>query len=176
MNKNNIKELTLSGLLIAIVCVATMSVQIPMPLTSGYIHLGDSVILIAAYFFGKKHGAIAGGIGSMLADIISGYGHWAPFTLIIKALMGYVSGSIYGEYNEADGFFKTRTFIGSLAGAVLMVAGYLAGGTLLKGSFAVALTSVPGNMVQGAMGAVLFFVIGKAMDKAHVAKVISREN
>ena len=35
-------------------------------------------------------GAIAGGLGSCIADIILGYSLYAPATLIIKALMGFV--------------------------------------------------------------------------------------
>ena len=36
---------------------------------------------------------IAGGIGSALADILTGYSHWAIFTLIIKGLEGYIDRS-----------------------------------------------------------------------------------
>ena len=48
-----------------------MLIQIPIPL--GYAHLGDSVILITAYLFGPVVGALAGGIGSAMADILTGY-------------------------------------------------------------------------------------------------------
>ena len=54
----------------ALTCIATMLIQIPIPL--GYAHLGDSVILITAYLFGPVVGALAGGIGSAMADILTG--------------------------------------------------------------------------------------------------------
>lgn len=81
------KELCIHGLLIALVAVCTMVFQIPVSATQGYVHLGDSMFLLVGVFFGARYGMVAGGIGSALADVLSGYSHWAPFTLIIKGLM-----------------------------------------------------------------------------------------
>ena len=67
----NVAQMCVTAVLMALTCVATMVVQIPIPL--GYAHLGDSVILISAYFFGPVVGALAGGIGSAMADILTGY-------------------------------------------------------------------------------------------------------
>lgn len=173
-NKVNISSLTLYGLFIALVCVMTMVVQVPIPLTNGYIHLGDSCILLIAIFFGKKSGMIAGGIGSALADILSGYAHWALFTLIIKALMGYVAGSVSNYRYSKSKFFSLNTSIASILTIVTMVVGYLIGGTILKGNFMTALTSVPANITQGFMGMALFFVIGKAFDKINLTSYIHK--
>lgn len=168
------QDLVMYGLFIALVCVMTMVVQVPVPMTNGYIHLGDSCILLIAIFFGKKHGAIAGGIGSALADIFTGYAHWALFTLIIKALMGFVAGQLSDYRFEKSKFFSVNTIISSVCTIAVMVIGYLIGGTILKGSFATALTSVPSNMIQGGLGTVLFFVIGKAFDKLHLGSYIHK--
>ena len=62
MNKINAKTITINALAIAIVCISTMFIQIPIPL--GYMHLGNCCILLAAIFFGRTTGFIAGGIGS----------------------------------------------------------------------------------------------------------------
>ena len=40
------KELCIHGLLIALVAVCTMVFQIPVSATQGYVHLGDSMILL----------------------------------------------------------------------------------------------------------------------------------
>ena len=82
------KEICLRGLMIALVTVSTMVLQIPVSATNGYIHLGDSMILLISVFFGWRYGMVAGGVGAALADLLSGYAHWAPFTLIIKGVMG----------------------------------------------------------------------------------------
>lgn len=166
----SLKKLVLKALFIALVTVSTMIIQIPVPMTEGYIHFGDSMIFLIAVFFGRRNGAIAGGIGSMFADIFSGYGHWAPFTFVIKGLMGFVVGYCSKYESKKQKFFSVGTILGVLAGFVVMVGGYLIGGTILKGSFAVALTSVPSNCMQGLMGVVLFFIVGKALDKIQITK------
>ena len=81
---NKVKFLVLNGLMISLVCIATMVIQIPIPITEGYINIGDSIIFISSILFGPVIGMIAGGLGSFLADILTGYSHWALFTLIIN--------------------------------------------------------------------------------------------
>lgn len=81
------KKITYTGIMTALVFIATFVIKIPIPATDGYIHLGDCMIFLAALLLGWKYGAFAAGIGSMLADLIGGYPHWAIPTLIIKALM-----------------------------------------------------------------------------------------
>ena len=46
------KEICLRGLMIALVTVSTMVLQIPVSATNGYIHLGDSMILLISVFLG----------------------------------------------------------------------------------------------------------------------------
>ncbi len=97
------KELCIHGLLIALVAVCTMVFQIPVSATQGYVHLGDSMILLVGVFFGARYGMVAGGIGSALADVLSGYSHWAPFTLIIKGLMVRLHPAQAAERNSTQG-------------------------------------------------------------------------
>ena len=111
------------GLFIALVCVMTMMVQIPVPVTNGYIHLGDSCILLVAIFFGKRAGFLAGGIGSMLADILSGYAHWAIPTLIIKSLMGLAAGYISSYSESKSKFISLNTVVACLASIAIMISG-----------------------------------------------------
>ena len=64
------KKLCAMGLLVALTCVATMIIQIPIPATQGYVNIGDSIVLISAIFFGPQVGFVAGGLGSGLADLL----------------------------------------------------------------------------------------------------------
>ena len=82
------KKLAINALAIALVCVSTMVIQIPIPL--GYMHLGNCCILLVSVYFGNMTGMLAGGIGSCLADLLSGYTQWIIPTLIIKGIMGLV--------------------------------------------------------------------------------------
>lgn len=167
------KELCIHGLLIALVAVCTMVFQIPVSATQGYVHLGDSMILLVGVFFGARYGMVAGGIGSALADVLSGYSHWAPFTLIIKGLMGWLIGKIAA--GKKDKFFTGKNVLASVVGIAWMVFGYFIGGGILKSSFAVAATSIPENIVQGVAGAIIFFVVGAAFHKANIYKIVSEQ-
>ena len=72
MTGKNIRKLVLAALLAALTAVATMIIRIPTP-TQGYIHLGDGMVLICGILLGPGLGALAAGIGSMMADLIGGY-------------------------------------------------------------------------------------------------------
>lgn len=164
MNNNNknisvTRKITLTALVSAIVTVATMIIQIPIP--SGYIHGGDTIIIFAAVFFGPFYGAVAAGIGSMLADLLTGYAVWALPTLIVKSVMAFIIGSI--AYQGAEPSFNLRTYAGILAGVVWMVAGYYILGGLLVDSFEIAFASIPFNLIQGIGGMIIFIPIGLAM-------------
>lgn len=58
MNTTNpsLKSLVLKALFIALVTVSTMMIQIPVPMTEGYIHFGDSMIFLIAIFFEEETG------------------------------------------------------------------------------------------------------------------------
>lgn len=167
------KDVCIQGLMIALVTVSTMVFQIPVSATQGYIHLGDSMILLISVFFGWKYGMVAGGVGSALADLLSGYAHWVPFSLIIKGLMGLIIGKVAGYAGKDSKFFCVRNLLGSVLGLLWMIVGYFFAGAVLKSSFVVAATSIPENMVQGGAGLVIFLVVGYAFYKAKIAKYVS---
>ncbi|HQI82731.1 MAG TPA: ECF transporter S component, partial [Deltaproteobacteria bacterium] len=59
-----VRQLALLALFMALVAVATLIVRIPIPQTTGYMNLGDSMVLLSGVFFGPAMGFMAGGIGS----------------------------------------------------------------------------------------------------------------
>ena len=87
MNNKTVKQLVYGSLLAAMITVATMLLKIPTSL--GYIHLGDGVIFLAAMTLGMP-AWMAAGIGSGLADLLAGYGIYAPVTFLIKAAMAVI--------------------------------------------------------------------------------------
>ena len=93
MRDANIKKLVLAALMAALTYVATSIVQIPSPM-QGYVNLGDCIVLLSGWILGPWWGAAAGGIGSMLVDLLGGYGHYAPGTLVIKGCMALVAALI----------------------------------------------------------------------------------
>ena len=147
---NKTKLLVLNGLMIALVCMATMVIQIPIPMTEGYVNVGDSIIFVTSNLLGPISGMIAGGFGSALADILTGYSHWALFTLLIKGFEGYIVGIIVRENTNL-----IKNILATSLGVIIMVSGYLLAGTFLQGSFIVALGSVSSNMIQGIVSIII---------------------
>lgn len=150
------RELVIAALLMGLTAVATMVLQIPVPATGGYINFGDTVIFATAIVFGPVAGLLAGGIGSALADLLSGYGQWAPFTLVVKGLEGLICGYLYLVWRKKS---SSVNWMGALLSAAIaglwMVAGYFLVGASLAGSFGAALAEVPGNLIQAAVSVVL---------------------
>lgn len=90
-----IKLMTLVAIFAAVVFVFTIVVAISIPATGGYWNIGETGVYLAALIGGPIVGALAGGLGSALADLYLGYPIYAPGTLIIKAIEGFVVGYLY---------------------------------------------------------------------------------
>ena len=86
--------LVYTALMICLVLLGTVFFRIPIPMTQGYVHLGDTMIFLGVLMLGKRHGAAAAGLGSAMADVLGGFAFWAPWTLVIKSLMAFVTGLI----------------------------------------------------------------------------------
>ena len=169
MSDKKIRTMVTAAVLAALSCVATMVVQIPSPM-NGYVNLGDCFVLLSGWLLGPWWGGAAGGIGSMLADLLLGYGHYAPGTLVIKALDAIVAALIV----KALGRKPYAYAVGGLVGEIIMVVGYFGYAALLLGKGIGAAASIPGNLVQGAMGLVIGLVLfvllkrSKALDKLNI--------
>lgn len=145
------KFVALVGVMAALTTFATIIVQIPTPATKGYINLGDTMVMLSGSLLGSMAGAVAGGVGSALADFLSGYGHWAPFTLVIKGIEGYIAGLSKGRRSFS------RILILVLAGAE-MVLGYFLVEVWLYG-LGGAIAELPGNSFQAASGIVFTYIL-----------------
>ncbi|MBS7658961.1 MAG: ECF transporter S component [Candidatus Bathyarchaeia archaeon] len=149
MKKNATIYLSLSIVFTGLVAVSTMLIRIPVAATGGYINIGDAMIFICALTFGPTIGGLAGGIGSAIADMI-GYPVFAPFTLVIKGLEGFLAGFI------KDGKNVKKDLFGWGVGASIMVIGYfIAESYIMKLGIAAALTEVPGNLFQAFFGGLI---------------------
>ena len=87
MNRRNMNNLVFGALFTALTCVFTMVIKVPTLGTNGYVNIGDTGVLLSAWLLGGWYGVVAAGLGSGLADILSGYPVYAPGTFIIKLLM-----------------------------------------------------------------------------------------
>ena len=156
------KKIVLTALMAALICVATMIIKIPSPL-GGYINLGDCLVLISGWILSPVYGFLAAGIGSALADLLSGYALYAPATLIIKGCMALVAFGIFKLMKN-----KTRKLPARLIGGILaefvMVGGYFVFEGFLYG-FGASLVNIPPNCIQGVAGIVIGLLLVKVFEK-----------
>lgn len=164
--KVNAAVITRNAVTIALVCILTMFPQIPIPL--GYMHLGNCCILFAGIFFGPTTGFLAGGIGSAMADLLSGYPQWILPTLIIKSIMGFAAGKISYQNGHRSPMLSLKTLIASIVAIFIMVMGYFLAGSILYGSFITGAAQIPGLTFEGIIGIILFYILGFALEKANL--------
>ena len=146
------KDIVLCGILMALTTVMTMIVQIPVIGAHGYVNMGDTVVLFTALYLGKKQGALVGGLGSALADLISGYGVYAPVTFICGLIAEKVSG-------------RAGRIIGTLVGGVIMVTGYFIGEIFMYG-IKTSTAAVAANSMQALFGIITSLVIYTGVSRA----------
>lgn len=169
-NREKTTKIILTGLMMATIVVATILIVIPSPFTGGYIHLGDTMIFLSVLILGWRYGAVAAGVGSALADILVGYAVWAPWTLVIKGVMGAVMGLFILKAMKSQGKHHllgvpVYQMIGMVLAGLFMVAGYYVAEGVIYGNFIAAALGIPWNIVQFVVGAVIATILAAALYK-----------
>lgn len=154
---NNLKKLILAALFAALSCVATMSIRIPTPGTSGYIHPGDAIVILSGVILGPVWGFLAGGIGSALSDLIGGYFIYVPITFVIKGLVALASGLLYQKVGKNQKSRYIAVILGGVADIILVAGGYFVCEFFIYGAGAAA--SIPANIIQGIGGLVISCIL-----------------
>ena len=169
MKTQKLKLTIISSLFAALICVATMVVKIPTPL-NGYINLGDCLILVASFALPCSYGFLAAGIGSALADILSGYTAYAPASFVIKGLMVLIVFALTSLLKS-----KKQDLVKVLSGLsaeLWMVLGYYIFEGFMYG-FKPSLLNIPMNLIQGVAGLVLAVILIKVLEKQRVLEKLS---
>ena len=148
VTRSSTQMLVINGLFIALTLVATMFINIRLPImgNGGLIHLGNVPLFLAAFIFGKRTGAIAGAFGMGLFDLISGWTAWAPFTFVIVGVMGYVSGTISEKFTAVRPVVANTVAV--IAALIIKIVGYYFAEVILYHNWIVPLGSIPGNILQ----------------------------
>ena len=143
----------MTALFAALACVATMSIRIPTPGTSGYIHPGDAIVILAGIILGPAYGFLAAGIGSCLADLLGGYFVYVPITFAIKGLVALFAALAYKKIAKDSKTAWAGVFAGGIIDMVLVAGGYCLCEFFLYGT--AAFLSVPSNLIQGTGGLII---------------------
>ena len=160
------KRIIISALMTSLVCVATMLIKIPSPM-KGYVNVGDCIVLLCGWMLSPVYAFVSAGLGSALADVLSGYLVYAPATFVIKGVMALVAFAFCKMLANKSGKLVSQ-IIGGLVAEILMVALYYLFEGLLYG-FGASLVNIPANAIQGVVGLVLGTVLIKILDKLKVS-------
>ena len=164
MRNERLQKLCLAGLFSAAVFVLTAYLHIPSH--TGYTHVGDAIIFLAAAILPLPYAISTAVIGAALADLLSGYAIWAPASIVIKALIAL-------PFSHGKGRIITVRNLLSLVPAVaLTVGGYYLYEAILTQNAVAALLGIPGYITQFILSSILFILVGSAIDniKKHKTK------
>ena len=146
----SVKDITKTAMMAAITFIGIYTVKIPS--LHGYSHMGDCMIFLSVLILGTRKGALAGGIGAALSDLLGGYMHWVIPTFIIKYIMATVMGLFIDKIMPNR---KGNWLIGSIVGGIVQIILYTVGG-------------VPGLTSQTITGVVLATVLVVLFNKAGI--------
>lgn len=156
MKNKQLQHLTTLAILIALTVAFSFIAKIPTP--TGLLTLVDAGIFFTAFNFGKRDGAIVGGLSAFLIDLLSGAPQWMLFSLVIHGLQGYLAG-LSGKWR----------LLGVVAASLIMVGGYALASTYMYGFGSAFLDMIP-NLFQNLFGLIIGLVLYRVVKKAPFTK------
>lgn len=161
-----LKKTIVAAMFATLTCIFTMFLRIPIVGGQGYIHLGDMAIYLAASILPLPYACVAAGIGGAMADVLGGYAIWAPATLVIKALL------VIPFSSKKEKIITPRNCVATAICIAVTVAGYYFAEWIIYGSAVSGIASIPWNVAQAVGSALLYIVLGFALDKMNFKKHI----
>jgi uncharacterized membrane protein len=164
-SKFTTKDMVETSLLTALVVVATyINIRLPIAASGGLVHLGSAMLVIASLVFGKEKGAIAGAVGMAIFDLSSGWALWAPFTFVIRGVMGYILGAI-AYSNNKNGNNNIINIFAVIISGIWMIGGYYIAEVILYGNWLSPVASIPGDVTQIVMALLIGIPMVKILKK-----------
>lgn len=158
MKQSRTDKLTYIALLTAMATLLVAFPRVPNGL-GGIIHTSDSIIYITAIFFGPFAGAFVGGVGHSLANILFGPEVFAPWTFVIKAIMGLVVGLIARRCIKG-----VRLWIALTSSTIILVVAYFFANSVIF-NLEVGIAAIPALIIQGVAGVVVTLVLLPIVNK-----------
>lgn len=163
-------NIVIAAMFAAMVAVMTAFVQIKTP-TGGYVHLGDSMIYLAASFLPLPYAVAAAAVGGGIADLLV-YPETIIYTVIIKAV-----NAVFFSAKD-DKLLTKRNALMTIPSGLVTIVGYslsklirmLLAGDSFHSALINALWKMPENAIQAAASALIFILIAAAFDKADIKK------
>ena len=168
MKNKKIKRMCFSGIFTAIVFVFTAYLHIPSH--TGYTHVGDAFIYLAACLLPLPYAMFVGAGGALLADCLTGFAVWAPASVMIK------TGAVLFFSHKQNRILCPRNILALIPAWVFCIGGYYLYEALITGNFITPAAGIPGYITQSVLSTVLFISLAIAMDKLNVKANINGGN
>lgn len=159
MKTNKTKHLCLAAVMAAIIYIFTAYFHIPSH--TGYTHIGDAFVYLAAALLPLPYAMGAGAVGAALADLLSGYAIWAPGSIFIKAA------TVLFFTSKRDTIICRRNLAALLPALAICVGGYYGYEALITGNAVAPLAGIPGYCIQVLASSAVFIVLGSLLDNMH---------
>lgn len=157
-----VKYMAMTGIMAAMITIMTAYVcHVPVGMNGGYIHFGDAVIYLAAVLLPKPYAIVAAAIGGGLADLFTAP-VWVPATVLIKTLL------VLPFETKGVKIITKRNVMSTIIAYFISGIGYYAAEKILFEEGAVFAVTMGQTLIQSLGSAVVFILLGLAMDKAHV--------
>ncbi|HIW22130.1 MAG TPA: ECF transporter S component [Candidatus Dorea intestinavium] len=148
------------GVALVFICTAFINIRLPLAANGGLIHLGNVPLFIFALHYGRWNGALVGAVGMSLFDVVGGWFLWAPFTFVIVGLIGYAVGFICEK-----GLTITNYCVAMVVAVLIKTVGYYGAEGLIYSNWLLPLGSIPGNIIQILIAALIAFPLAKKIEK-----------
>ena len=160
MQNKKIRLMCFSGIFTAIVFVFTAYLHIPSH--TGYTHVGDGFIYLAACLLPLPYAMFVGAAGALLADCLTGFAIWAPGSVIIK------TAAVLFFSRKSKNIVCWRNIIALIPAWILCIGGYYLYEAVITGNIVAPLAGIPGYITQSVLSTALFVIGGIAMDRLNV--------
>ena len=164
MKDQKIRLMCIAGIFTAIVFVFTAYLHIPSH--TGYTHVGDGFIYLAACMLPLPYAMFVGAGGALLADCLTGYAIWAPGSIIIKTV------AVLFFSRKSARIISIRNLLALIPAWIVCIGGYYLYEALITGNFVAPLSGIPGYITQSVLSSILFVVAGLAMDKLNAKNTL----
>ncbi|MDF0479469.1 ECF transporter S component [Vagococcus sp. PNs007] len=166
-------DIVLIALFATLTIIGTM-IRIPVPSAFGapFIHLGNSVLLLSVLLLGYKKGALAGGMGFAIFDLLNGFPLEAPYFFIESFIVGGVAILIFNTLKTKKESILTIILTATGAGIAKIIMTFLKNWTMSfimtsnsKTALVSAIGSLPATLVNTVSTVIIVTLIYPSLKK-----------
>ncbi|GCF92614.1 membrane protein [Enterococcus florum] len=152
-NNRRVQNIVLIALFTALTFSGTM-IKIPLP-TGAFIHFGNAMVLLAVLLVGYWQGALAGGLGFFIFDILNGFAAEAPYFLVESFVVGAAAYAGFLIFHKKPTHASQIMLIGVMAGIAKFIMSVIKAtvmaviaGADVEPAFFAALATMPATVIN----------------------------